>query len=169
MRTGGSKGQTIGGEGCEREGWRGEERKEALRVRSMRCSPAVHFPNLKRRSTNDFHTRLLWTGLMEAEKKGCTEKVEKLCLSAAMHIDGRRSLRKLAFNGIKNVVKAEMGGKWSQNEAFNAGMHKNGEGFYCGNLDYETWENKLYSSWVNECTQGMHPWEELCFTVSQNE
>lgn len=75
---------------------------------------------------------------MEAERKGSAEKVEKLCLAAAMHIDGRRSLRKLAFNGIKNVVKAEMGGKWSRNEAFNAGMHTNGEGFDCRNLDYET-------------------------------
>lgn len=62
-----------------------------------------------------------------------------------------------------------MGGKWSRNEAFNAGMHTNGEGFYCGNLDYETWENKLYSSWVNECARGMHPREEVCFTVNQNE
>lgn len=53
------------------------------------------------------------TGLMEAERKGCAEKVEKLGLSAAMHIDGRRSLKKLAVNGIKHVVKAEMGGKWS--------------------------------------------------------
>lgn len=50
---------------------------------------------------------------MEAERKGYTEKVEKLGLSAAMHIDGRRSLRKLVFNGRKHVVKAEMGGKWS--------------------------------------------------------
>lgn len=65
---------------------------------------------------------------MEAQRKGCAEKVEKLCLSAAMHIDGGRLLRKLAFNGIKNVVKAEMEGKWSRNEAFNAGMHTNGEG-----------------------------------------
>lgn len=62
-----------------------------------------------------------------------------------------------------------MGGKWSRNEAFNAGMHTNGEGFYCGNLDYETWENKLYSSWVNECARGMHPREEVCFTINQNE
>lgn len=43
----------------------------------------------------------------------------------------------------------------------NVGMHTHGEGFYCRNLDDETWE----SSWVNECTRGMHPWEELCFTV----
>lgn len=75
---------------------------------------------------------------MEAERKGCAEKVEKLCLFAAMHIDGRRSLRKLAFNSIKNVVKAETGGKRSQNEGFNAAMQRNAEGCSCGNLDYET-------------------------------
>lgn len=86
-----------------------------------------------------------------------------------MHIDGRRLLRKLAFNGIKDVVKAEMGGKWSRNEAFNAGMRISGEGFYCGSLDSETWENKLSSSWVNERKRGTHSWEELCLTGNLNE
>lgn len=49
---------------------------------------------------------------MDPERKGGTEKVEKLGLSAAMHIDGRKALRKLAFNGVKHVVKTETGGKW---------------------------------------------------------
>lgn len=76
---GGSKGQTIGGEGCER-GMKGK--KEALRGRSMRCSPAVHLPNLKRRSANDFPGRL--PRLMEPERRGGAEKVEKLGFSSAM-------------------------------------------------------------------------------------
>lgn len=83
---------------------------------------------------------------MEAERKGRAEKVEKLGLSAAMHIDGRRSLPKLAFNGIKNVVKAKMGGKCSRNKAFIARMHTNRGEVYCRNLDSKTGENKLHSS-----------------------
>ncbi len=44
---------------------------------------------------------------MEPEKRGSAEKVEKLGLSTAMHIDGREAVRKLAFNGGIHVVKTE--------------------------------------------------------------
>lgn len=78
---GGSKGQTIGGEGCEKErrrerGMKGRGEKEALRGRSMRCSPAVHLPNLKRRSANDFPGRLLRTdGAREERRRRESRKI----------------------------------------------------------------------------------------------
>lgn len=50
-------------------------------------------------------------GLMEPERKEGAEKVEKLGFSAAMHIDGREALRKLAFNGGTHVVKTETEGQ----------------------------------------------------------
>lgn len=89
----------------QERGMKGRGEKEALRGRSMRCSPAVHLPNLKRRSTNDFPGGS--SGLMEPERRGGAEKVEKLGFSTAMHIDGRDVVGKLAFNGGLHVVKIE--------------------------------------------------------------
>lgn len=61
----------------------GARREEALRVRSMRCSPAVHLPNLKRRSTNDFPTWLLWTdGVREERIHRESRKIRPLCSNA---------------------------------------------------------------------------------------
>lgn len=61
----------------------GARREEALRVRSMRCSPAVHLPNLKRRSTNDFPTWFLWTdGGREERIHRESRKIRPLCSNA---------------------------------------------------------------------------------------
>lgn len=82
-----------------------EGEKEALRGQSMRCSPAVHLPNLKRRSANDFPGRLLPTdGAREERRRRESRKIR------LQHSNVNRwstAVRKLAFNGGMHVVKTE--------------------------------------------------------------
>ena len=111
---------------------KGRAEKEALRGRSMRCSPAVHLPNLKRRSTNDFPTRLLRTdGAREGRRRRESRKI-RLQAPRCIKMGERRAENELLMVQHMQLKHKQWQGKWllicvvecRQNQGFNAGMQE---------------------------------------------